>query len=709
MGRIYRVFPLGKQPRRVPRLDKMSTAELVAAMDSPSGALRDMVQQVLYWRADRGAIEPLATLAAECRRPAARVQALWTLELLAGLTPELIARAMHDEHPGVRRHGVRLAENHLAESPHLGEAVLDLESDTDMQVQLQRAYTLGEWNDPRAGKALGALALRYAADRFLTAAVLSSVNAGNLHEVVATVLGQDPSKEPPAELLEQLVGMASALDDNRTLGLALARIGRSTSGKYAVWQLTAVAGLLDALSRRDASWEKYDSSGELARMLDFARATVATHSAPEDQRLPAVRLLGRSADKQAADTEALVALLMPQSSGALQTAAVAALARMQSNDVPAALLAGWKSHGPTLRSAILDALLSRDEWVEPLVAAIESNLVPAADIDATRRQRLVRFDDEKIKARAEKLLAGAIESNRQQVLEQHGAVLTMPGDAQAGAAVFAKRCAVCHRLRGVGTDVGPNLASLTDYSPQALLTAMLDPNRAVEAKYLDYVAVNASGQTFTGILANETGNSVTLLGQEGKQQTILRTELEALQASGKSLMPEGLEKDVTPEDMANVIAYLRGSGAPRKTFWGNHPQLVQPTSDGTLQLYATKCEIYGPTVVLEPLFKNLGNWKSENDQAVWNVEVPKAGRYAVWLNFACTDDNAGNAWLLEAGDKKLTAKVAPTGSKDRYQEVAVGELDLAAGNQQIIFRSSGPIKGSLIKLGGILLKPASAK
>ncbi len=110
-------------------------------------------------------------------------------------------------------------------------------------------------------------------------------------------------------------------------------------------------------------------------------------------------------------------------------------------------------------------------------------------------------------------------------------------------------------------NVGPDLASLTDYSPHALLTAILDPNKAVEAKFLDYLAITTSGLSYTGLLANETGNSVTLMGQEGKQQTILRSELEALQATGKSLMPEGLEKDLSQQDLANVIAYLRGSGA----------------------------------------------------------------------------------------------------------------------------------------------------
>ena len=185
----------------------------------------------------------------------------------------------------------------------------------------------------------------------------------------------------------------------------------------------------------------------------------------------------------------------------------------------------------------------------------------------------------------------------------------------------------------------------------------------------------------------------------------MRTDLETLAATGKSLMPEGLEKDVSPSDLANVIAYLRGAGSPRKVFYANHPRLVTPTADGTLQLYATTCEIYGTTVVMERLYKNLGYWQSENDRAVWNVDLPKAGRYAMLVNYACPEDSAGNAWLLEANGQTLTGKVEPTGSWDHYQEVAGGEIDLPAGNQQIIFRSSGPIKGNLLDLGGVLLKP----
>ncbi|MCH8969572.1 MAG: GTP-binding protein, partial [Planctomycetes bacterium] len=137
----------------------------------------------------------------------------------------LVYDAKADPHRGVRRHAVQIAEAHLAAAPRLGEAILALGNDSDVQVQLQRAYTLGEWKDPRAGTALGELALRYQDNRFMTAAVLSSVNRANLREVVAKVLEVKPPAEPPADLLEQLVGLASAFDEERTLAAALRKTG----------------------------------------------------------------------------------------------------------------------------------------------------------------------------------------------------------------------------------------------------------------------------------------------------------------------------------------------------------------------------------------------------------------------------------------------------------------------------------------------------
>ncbi len=96
------------------------------------------------------------------------------------------------------------------------------------------------------------------------------------------------------------------------------------------------------------------------------------------------------------------------------------------------------------------------------------------------------------------------------------------------------------------------------------MTEILDPNRNVDTRYLAYVAVTRSGRTFTGILANESATSITLRGQEGKEQVLLRSELDELQSVGKSLMPEGLEKELSKQDVMDLIAYLTAQGQPAK-------------------------------------------------------------------------------------------------------------------------------------------------
>src|SRR5262249_18688372 len=174
-------------------------------------------------------------------------------------------------------------------------------------------------------------------------------------------------------------------------------------------------------------------------------------------------------------------------------------------------------------------------------------------------------------------------------------------DERRGAQLFSRVCATCHLLGGTGHAVGPDLASLGDKSPESLLVAILDPNRAVESRYLNYVALTKSGQTFTGILASETGSSITLLGPDDKRTAIPRKDLEELAGSNKSLMPEGLEKELRHQDLTDLIAFIRG-GAPanmRKTQAGNHPETIRPGKDGILRLQASTCEIFGPTLVLE--------------------------------------------------------------------------------------------------------------
>lgn len=133
----------------------------------------------------------------------------------------------------------------------------------------------------------------------------------------------------------------------------------------------------------------------------------------------------------------------------------------------------------------------------------------------------------------------------------------LAGSAQRGRELLKKHCSACYRLDGQGYDLGPNLRSLSDRRPEPLLRSILDPNASVDGKYITYLAVTDDGRVFTGMLASETGSSITLVNQGNKRTTILRNRLEALQSTGKSLMPEGLERELSPQDLADLIAYIR--------------------------------------------------------------------------------------------------------------------------------------------------------
>ena len=719
-GRIYRVYPQGKRPRAVPRLDKLDAAGLVAALDSPNGWQRDTAQQLLLWRADKAALPLLEKLAAEAERPLARLHALCTLDGLGALTPRVLRGALADGHPGVRRHAVRLSESLLARAPELGAALLERVGDADAGVRMQLAYTLGAWDNPQAGAALGKLAVRSTGDRFLSAAVLSSVSAGNLEAVVAAARAESGGA-PPAGLVDALLRTATGSDRPKAVSGLLQWAATPEGGRYAAWQYDALAGLLDSLESRGSSLGMLGTAGgpdvkaaveKAAALVDAARARVADNSLSSEDRARALALLGRDPARRAADLRSLSALLTPQTPDGLQAAAVAALGRLRDPKAADVLLHGWKGFAPARRTQVLDALLVRAEGARAVLDAVGRKEVLPAEVDAARRQRLLRYRDAGLRERAAKLLAAASDPDRQKVIDAHRGVAALRGDPARGKELFAKHCAACHRLGGVGNEVGPDLASLADKSAETLLVAVLDPSRAVEARYVQYQAETRDGRQFSGVLSAETGASITLTGADGKPQVLLRRDLESLTSTGKSAMPDGLEKDLAGQDFADLFAHLRSAGPTpkRKEFAGNRPEVVRAAADGSLKLTAANAEVYGPTVVLEPQYGNLGYWSSEEDHAAWEVEASKAGRYEVWLDWACPDGNAGNHFQIQAGVARLTEVVTGTGSWDAYRQAKVGELELKAGRQRLVFRSDGKVAGgALLDLRGLKLVPANGK
>ena len=180
-GRIYRIFPTRHKPRAVARFDMMTPAVLVEALDSPSGWQRDTVQRMLIERGDVAAVPRLNEMVVASKRPQSRMQALCTLDGMDALTPLVVERALADSYPGVRRHAIRLAEKFFDDIPTIEHQIVALVRDPDLQVRMQLAYSLGEWTDPRAYRALVKLTADNVGDPYLQAAVESSVNMNNIN------------------------------------------------------------------------------------------------------------------------------------------------------------------------------------------------------------------------------------------------------------------------------------------------------------------------------------------------------------------------------------------------------------------------------------------------------------------------------------------------------------------------------------------------
>jgi putative heme-binding domain-containing protein len=123
--------------------------------------------------------------------------------------------------------------------------------------------------------------------------------------------------------------------------------------------------------------------------------------------------------------------------------------------------------------------------------------------------------------------------------------------------VFQKNCITCHRIGDLGVNVAPDIADSRTKQPDALLVSILDPNRAIDNNYFSYTVVRDDGKIFTGIISADTGSSITLRQPEDKTVTLLRDEIEEMKSDGVSLMPVGLEKNITVQDMADLISFIK--------------------------------------------------------------------------------------------------------------------------------------------------------
>jgi putative heme-binding domain-containing protein len=290
-------------------------------------------------------------------------------------------------------------------------------------------------------------------------------------------------------------------------------------------------------------------------LLAESAKRAADEKAPLRARVAAVEQLrlGRFADHQ----DVLAGLLAPTTAAELQAAAIGTLGAFDAPEVAELLLSRYAALSPRLKAQATDVLLSRPAWVMALLTALETGAVSTGDIDPVKLKLLTDNRNAAVRTRASKLVGSGGASQRAEIVEGYRAVLEMKGDAERGKQLFAKTCAACHKVQGVGNDIGPNLAAMKARGAEAILLNVLDPNREVNPQYLNYSVLTADGRQLTGLIAAETATSITLKRADNATDTVLRIDIEQLKSTGMSLMPEGMEKQIDRQGMADLLEFLR--------------------------------------------------------------------------------------------------------------------------------------------------------
>lgn len=337
--------------------------------------------------------------------------------------------------------------------------------------------------------------------------------------------------------------------DARTAAELQERLGQRLEKLVADKQnpLAADAALLAATWQQPAA---------LAVVRDMAAAA----GTPRDQRRLALETLIVAKDPAALKTAEKLLQASGNNAAELQSAALAALSRLDEPAVADAVLAAYPKLAVNVQPQAIELLTQRTSWSRRLVEQIAAEKIPASALNVNQVRKLLSLGDEELtKAVARHwgtIREGRDPSREQLIREMRTLLAQTPGDPHRGIAVFHRVCGQCHKIYGEGQEVGPDVTSNGRGSYEQLLSNVFDPSLVIGAAYQALTVRTADGRVVTGLLAEDSDQRVVLKVQGGKLETIPREDVDAMKISELSLMPEGLEKQLQPQEIADLLAFL---------------------------------------------------------------------------------------------------------------------------------------------------------
>jgi putative heme-binding domain-containing protein len=601
-GRLYRVR-YGETPRRTGfDLAKSSDDELIKLLASPNVYDRDIAQRLLAERASPAIRGRLAALVFDdAIERMARMHGLWALIGSGPLNPGFHARLLDHQDPSFRAWGVRAAGNMGHVGSSIRERVAELAHDPSPDVRLQVVIAARKlWEDDRMSILLDAQ------DHSYRDPLIPHIVWRSLHPLLddrpgelARWLGRHRPRGPfegvrPVGHVEIFSGLMPYLIDKLLAGpeadggLAARVLLTDLADDESIRETVHVVGarlrerslparvdpafraaLKELLGARVGRAQVFFPS-EYAILLaysgdrggiDLARG-FARSSEDDGLRLLAIEVLWTIEPPEVVHRfiEGLLTGDHGRGSDEFRSKVLDALGEVDDPKLADVVLRAFPGLPSSLKPRAVELLTERPAWTKALLAAVADKRIPAAALNVTQLRRLQQGKDPDIAGRV-KAIWGTIREGRnprreQVVAQLRRAIRRMPGDPVAGQAVFGKLCAQCHKIYGNGQEVGPDITSNGRNDFDQLVSNVFDPSLVIGPGYQATTIATADGRVLTGLLAEDGKDRVVLKIQGGKLETIPRDQVEQVKTAEVSLMPEEVEKQLSPQEIADLFAFL---------------------------------------------------------------------------------------------------------------------------------------------------------
>jgi putative heme-binding domain-containing protein len=246
----------------------------------------------------------------------------------------------------------------------------------------------------------------------------------------------------------------------------------------------------------------------------------------------------------------------------LQIAAVRSL-RSHPNDALEVVFTAWPTMSPPVRRAAIDVMLTRKDRAARLVEKLRAKDIDPSDIDPAESERLLSTCSDGERAELQSLFVRSDIADRQNAVDSYRAAITMQGNHDRGGSLFRRHCMTCHAIQGQGQRVGPDLASVAGRPRERLLVDILDPSREVGSESYNLVVATKDGRVLSGLLASENDRGITLRRAEGIEESISRDHIVQLRSTGKSLMPDGFERTLGAQEVADLLEFIARGEPPQ--------------------------------------------------------------------------------------------------------------------------------------------------